>query len=129
MTLSLIKMTTTQKSKFFQIRLEPELLAVVHQMAEEKNRTASSLVRDLIYLEAGRFEVERKKGELRRNEMEEKKEIPSPDSFQLETTPSAPAKQAQKPKLGRKERRLKEARDRKFERMEIAEERKKASPH
>lgn len=120
-------MTTPQKSKFFQIRLEPELLAIAHQMADEKRKTASAMIRDLIYLEAGKWKVEKKKREFLKQQETQKTEIPHPDSFQLETTAPAPAKQAQKPKLGRKERRLKEARDRKFDRLELAEKRKKAS--
>lgn len=122
-------MSTPEKSKFLQIRLQPELLAIAHKMADAKRRTVSSMIRDLIYLEAGKWEVEKKKEEMREALQTTQTEIPHPDSFQLQPTAPAAAKQAQKPKLGRKERRLKEARDRKFERMEIADERKKASPH
>jgi hypothetical protein len=102
-------MSTAEKSKFLQIRLQPELLAIAHKMADAKRRTVSSMIRDLIYLEAGKWEVEKKKEEMKEALQATQTGIPHPDSFQLEPTAPAAAKQAQKPKLGRKERRLKKS--------------------
>jgi antitoxin component of RelBE/YafQ-DinJ toxin-antitoxin module len=129
-------MALPQKTSILQIRLDPDLLEKAHEVAEFYRMPLSALIRSFFYSEISRMET-RKRREKEKKEKEEiqaaesiPEAIPSPDSFELEKTPPAPAKRAVEPKnreVRRKESAAKR-KEEKYERLsELAEQRKKAN--